>query len=150
MRALVQRVASAQVQVEGSNVGQIGRGLLVYVGVAAGDRGADAEALAGKLAHLRIFDDERGRLNRSVLDVGGTVLVVPNFTLCADTRQGRRPSFDSSARGEQARAIYDLFVAAMSKAGCVVEQGRFGAAMSIFSVADGPVNVILDSPARSP
>jgi D-aminoacyl-tRNA deacylase len=149
MRAVLQRVRSASVSVAGQTVGQLppGPGLLVYVGVAADDSADNAAKLAEKVANLRIFEDDDGRLNRSVLDVGGGVLVVPNFTLQADTRKGRRPAFVNAASAEQARPLHEAFLAALGGQGVPVQQGRFGAEMLVCSEAVGPVNVIVEIPA---
>jgi len=149
MRALVQRVDWAEVEVEGRRVGRIERGLLVYVGVGTSDTPAEAEWLAGKVAHLRIFQDEEGKLNRSVQDVRGGVLAVPNFTLLADARKGRRPAFVGAAGFEQAGSLHEAFVAALRARGVRVETGVFGATMAVRSQAAGPVNIVLDSPPRA-
>ena len=146
MRALVQRVAEAAVEVDGRTVGRIGEGLLVYVGVAVGDTARQAEWLAEKVAHLRIFRDEQEKLNRSVLDVGGEVLAVSNFTLLADARKGRRPAFVAAAGYEQARPVDEAFVAALRALGVSVATGSFGAKMAVVSEGDGPVNIIIDTP----
>lgn len=146
MRALVQRVEWAEVEVNGDAVGRIGPGLLVYVGVAAGDCDADARRLAEKITHLRIFEDENDRLNLSVQDVRGDVLVLSNFTLLADTRKGRRPAFAAAAAAEQARPLHEAFVAALKSFGLPLAGGVFGAHMVIRSAADGPVNVIVEMP----
>ncbi len=147
MRLVIQRVASAQVTVEGSVVGTIGRGLLVYVGVAAGD--ADRERqwrkLAEKVAQLRVFEDDQGKLNCSVQDCGGAVLVVPNFTLLADATKGRRPSFVGAAGAEEGKAVFDAFTTALRNGGCEVGAGEFGAHMIIRADADGPVNIVLET-----
>ena len=148
MRALVQRVAEAAVEVDGRTVGRIGEGLLVYVGVAVGDTVRQAEWLAEKVAHLRIFRDEQEKLNRSVLDVGGEVLAVSNFTLLADARKGRRPAFVAAAGYEQARPVDEAFVEALRASGVAVATGSFGASMAVFSEGDGPVNIIIDTPAE--
>jgi D-tyrosyl-tRNA(Tyr) deacylase len=146
MRALVQRVNWAEVEVGGKTVGRIGHGLLVYVGVAATDVTADAERLAEKVAHLRIFEDEAGKLNRSVQDVGGSVLAISNFTLLADAGKGRRPAFVGAAGADRAEPLYAAFVGQLRLLGCAVECGIFGASMVIRSAAGGPVNIIMDSP----
>ena len=146
MRVLIQRVRSADVQVAGRSVGRIDRGLLVYVGVKAGDGVEQARWLAEKVAQMRIFEDEGGKMNLSVQDVRGGVLAVPSFTLLADARQGRRPAFDAAARPEAARAMFEQFTAALHEAKLPVAQGVFGAEMLIRSDADGPVNIVLDSP----
>jgi len=148
VRAILQRVNWARVMVDDGLAGQCRTGLLIYVGVFADDEAADAEKLADKIAGLRIFEDEYGKMNHNVRDVRGDILAIPNFTLAADTRKGRRPSFDPAARPAEARELFEAFVAALKALDCSVETGRFGAHMTIESEADGPVNVILDT--RSP
>lgn len=144
MRAVVQRVARAAVRVDGETVGEIGPGLLVLLGVAAGD-GADlAEKLAAKIAKLRIFPDADGRFDRSVADTGGAVLAVSQFTLHADTAKGNRPSFSAAAPGPEAEPLYEAFCAALAAGGVPVQRGRFGAHMEVELVNDGPVTIILD------
>jgi D-tyrosyl-tRNA(Tyr) deacylase len=145
MRAVVQRVTHARVEVDGAVVGEIGAGLLVLLGVAKTDTAADAEFLAGKILNLRIFSDEAGKMNRSVLETGGALLVVSQFTLYGDCRKGRRPSFDAAAAAEQARALYEHFVAAGRRAGARVETGVFQAAMAVSLTNDGPVTLIVES-----
>lgn len=145
MKALLQRVRQAQVKVEDEVVGAIGPGLLVLLGVEQGDTEADAFALADKTAHLRIFADEAGRFNRSALEVGGEVLVVSQFTLLADTRRGRRPSFTAAASPEQAAPLVDRFVAAVQATGLRTATGRFGAYMLVSLENDGPVTLLLQS-----
>ena len=146
MRAVVQRVAWAEVEVDGQVVGRIGQGLLVYVGVAVDDGPAEADWLAGKLAGLRIFTDREGKLNLSVKEVGGAVLAISNFTLLADARKGRRPTFAAAAAAEQAEPVHEAFLAALRRQGVDVQTGVFGAKMAIRSQADGPVNIIVDLP----
>ena len=146
MRALVQRVSSAQVQADGKVTGRIGRGVLVYLGIGSADRSASAEKLAEKVAHLRIFQDEQGKLNLSVRDVRGGVLAVPNFTLLADARKGRRPAFSGAAAAQLAQPLYEAFTAALQREGLQVAKGVFGAEMMIRSEAAGPVNIIVDIP----
>jgi D-aminoacyl-tRNA deacylase len=149
MRAVVQRVSRASVRVEGRVVGEIGSGLLVLVGVAAGDGEDEADRLAGKIARLRIFADENGRFDRSLLDVGGSVLAVSQFTLIADTAKGNRPSFTGAAPPEQAERLYERFCAALAALGVPVERGVFGARMEVELVNDGPVTLVVgvDPPA---
>lgn len=144
MRAVIQRVRSASVETNGQVAGQIGPGLLVYVGVSVADTGSLAPKLADKLAHLRIFEDQAGKMNRSVQDIGGGLLVVPNFTLQADARKGRRPAFVDAARPDQAQPIFERLLAELESLGCTVGCGVFGADMTITSIADGPVNIVLD------
>ena len=124
--------------------GAIGPGLLVLLGVAAGDREQDALALAGRVARLRIFENEEGRFDRSLLDTGGAALVVSQFTLIADTGKGNRPSFAGAARPEEAEPLYERFCAALRELGVPVEQGVFGARMAVELVNDGPVTIVLD------
>lgn len=146
MLALLQRVRSAEVEVAGQVVGRIERGLLIYVGVGAADTLDDARRLAEKVAHMRIFEDEQDKLNLSVRDVRGGVLVISNFTLMADTRKGRRPAFTAAAPPELAEPLYVAFADALAAEGCPVARGVFRARMAIRSEADGPVNVLVEVP----
>lgn len=150
MRALVQRVAYAEVEVEGRVVGRIEHGLLVYLGVGVEDTEAQAVRLAEKVAQVRIFDDPAGKLNLSVQDVRGGLLVISNFTLLADTRKGRRPAFVAAAAPEKANPLYERFADELARQGCTVARGVFRASMTIRSAADGPVNVIIDVPPAAP
>lgn len=145
MRAVVQRVSDASVTVSGRTVGAIGRGLLVYVGAGKEDGPADVDWLAGKVAGLRIFEDSGGLMNRSVLDEGGQALAVSQFTLFADARKGRRPSYSDAAAPEIARPLFDAFVAALKANGLHVATGEFGASMRVAYVNEGPVTILLDS-----
>jgi D-aminoacyl-tRNA deacylase len=145
MRAVVQRVSRARVTVGGEIVGEIGQGLLVLLGVGQGDTDAAAEYLANKIAGLRVFDDDAGRMNRAVGEIGGAVLVVSQFTLFGDVRRGKRPSFDAAAPPEQARRLYDYFVERLRAAGLRCETGRFQEMMLVELVNDGPVTILLDS-----
>jgi D-aminoacyl-tRNA deacylase len=145
MRAVVQRVSRASVTAGGETVGEIAAGLLVLLGVAVGDGEREAEALAGKVARLRIFPDEEGRFDRSVLDEGGAVLAVSQFTLLADTAKGNRPSFTDAAPPAEAERLYERFCAALRGLGVPVETGRFGARMAVELVNDGPVTIVLDT-----
>jgi D-tyrosyl-tRNA(Tyr) deacylase len=145
MRAVVQRVSQASVTVEGEVVGKIGRGLLVLLGVGTDDRDDDARQLADKIVEMRIFEDDAGKMNRSLLEIGGGVLVVSQFTLWGDCRKGRRPSFVAAAAPEIAERLYETFVAAVGVRGLVVETGRFRAHMDVALVNDGPVTLLLDS-----
>lgn len=144
MRAVVQRVTRAAVRVDGETVGEIGRGLLVLVGAAAGDGLADAAALADKLAGLRIFPDDEGRMNRSVVEIGGAALVVSQFTLYGDVRRGRRPSFTEAAPPEAAEPLVDLVAAHLREAGVPCATGLFRAHMEVDLLNDGPVTLVLD------
>jgi len=157
MRALVQKVAWAEVQsrVDANKLpnepnlsGRIEKGLLVYIGIASDDTIKEAKWLADKISNLRIFPDEEGKLNKSIQDVRGDVLVVSNFTLLADAAKGRRPSFSAAATFQQARPIYKSFLDDLRERGLNVQTGIFGAMMEIQSQASGPVNVIIDSPRR--
>lgn len=139
----MQRVTSASVRVSGELAGEIGAGLLVLVGVANGDRDADADALAGKVARLRVFENEDGRFDRSLLDAGGAALVVSQFTLLADTAKGNRPSFTAAAPPAVAEPLVARFGAALRAFGVPVETGRFGARMEVELVNDGPVTLVL-------
>ncbi len=148
MRAVLQRVHSARVLVDAEVVGAIDRGTLVYVGVAEGDTSAEAEWLADRIAGLRIFASEDRPIDRSLLDVGGSALVVSQFTLLADTRRGRRPSFTAAAAPEVAEPLVDAVVDALRAQGVGVATGRFGAMMQVESTNDGPVTIVLDSADR--
>ena len=148
MRAVCQRVTRAEVTVAGQTVGEIDHGLVVLLGIAAGDTAAEAARLAAKVARLRIFEDDRGKFAHSVLDVGGSALVVSQFTLIADTQAGNRPSFTNAARPEQAEPLYESFCVALTEDGIPVQQGRFGARMKVALVNDGPVTIVLDVDAR--
>ena len=145
MKVVLQRVSSAQVRVDDEVVGRIGRGLLVFVGVAREDRSEDADYIVAKIKDLRILDDDNGKMNLSVADTGGELLVVSQFTLYGDCRRGRRPSFDVAAPPDQARALYDELVAKLRASGLRVETGQFRAMMQVESVNDGPVTLIVES-----
>ncbi|MBV8256355.1 MAG: D-tyrosyl-tRNA(Tyr) deacylase [Actinobacteria bacterium] len=143
MRAVVQRVSEARVRVDGRVVGEVGAGLCMLVGVARGDGEEEAARLAGKLARLRIFPDEDGRFDRSLLDTGGGALVVSQFTLLADTAKGNRPSFTEAAPPEEAEPLYERVCAELRALGVTVAQGVFGARMAVELVNDGPVTIVL-------
>ena len=145
MRAVVQRVSQARVTVEDETVGSIAAGLLVYAAAAPDDGDTDIAYIAEKVAHLRIFPDAEGKMNRSVLDTGGGVLLVSAFTVQADARKGRRPSFDSSAAGEVAEPLIAKLVDAIRGYGVLVQTGRFAAHMHVEAVNDGPICILLDS-----
>jgi D-tyrosyl-tRNA(Tyr) deacylase len=145
MRVVLQRVLSARVVVAGEVVGEVGRGWLVLLGVAHEDTPAESARLADKVANLRAFPDDDGKMNRSVQDVGGGVLVVSNFTLYADCRKGRRPSFIAAARPEQAEPLCRAFTDGLRALGVPVAEGRFGADMQVELVNDGPVTLVLDT-----
>jgi D-tyrosyl-tRNA(Tyr) deacylase len=145
MRAVVQRVTRAQVAVNGEITGQIGLGLLVLLGVGQDDSEADATYLAEKIAGLRVFEDEQGKMNRSARDAGGSVLAVSQFTLYGDVRRGKRPSFDAAAPPEKARRLYEFFVEQIRAAGVRCETGRFQETMKVELVNEGPVTILLDS-----
>jgi len=145
MRAVVQRVSRAKVTVAGEIAGKIGLGLLVLLGVGREDAEANADYLAEKIVGLRIFEDDGGKMNRSVLDVGGAVLVVSQFTLYGDARKGKRPSFDDAAPPQRARALYEYFVEKIRAAGLRCETGRFQEMMAVELVNEGPVTILLDS-----
>jgi D-aminoacyl-tRNA deacylase len=144
VRAVVQRVREARVTVDGGAVGEIGAGLCVLVGVAEGDSEAAAERLAGKVARLRIFENEAGKFDRSLLDTGGAALVVSQFTLIADTAKGNRPSFSHAAPPAEAEPLVELFAAALRDLGVPVETGVFGARMTVELANEGPVTILLD------
>jgi D-tyrosyl-tRNA(Tyr) deacylase len=145
VRAVIQRVAEARVRVGGEVVGEIGPGLCVLLGVARGDDEAGAERLAGRVARLRIFENNEGKFDRSVIDSGGAVLVVSNFTLIADTAKGNRPSFSDAAEPAQAELLYEGFCATLGALGVPVETGVFGANMRVEIANDGPVTIVLDA-----
>ncbi len=145
MRAVVQRVDRASVTVDGRVTGSVQRGLMVLLGVAEGDTAKDLAYIVDKVCGLRIFEDEAGKMNLSVKDVGGAILAVSQFTLCGDCRHGKRPSFSSAAKPEVANAFYEQFVAACCAAGLPVETGVFRAHMLVELVNNGPVTILLDS-----
>jgi D-aminoacyl-tRNA deacylase len=145
MRAVVQRVSSASVTVGGRTTGEIGRGLLVFVGIAPQDGDAEARWIADKVANLRIFEDDEGKMNRSLLEIEGEVQLVSQFTLYGDARKGRRPSFVSAAQGDEAERIYEAAVAALRGLGITVATGEFGAIMDVALTNAGPVTILLDS-----
>ncbi len=148
MRAVVQRVSQCAVDVDGKKVGSIGPGLLVLLGVAKGDEPSAADYLAEKIANLRIFEDDHGKMNRSLMDIQGDMLVVSQFTLLGDCRKGRRPSFIQAAPPEIAERLYQQFVEAVRSKGLHVETGQFQAMMAVSLINDGPVTLVLDSPVR--
>jgi D-tyrosyl-tRNA(Tyr) deacylase len=145
MRAVVQRVSEASVRVETEVVGRIGRGLLVLLGVGRTDTEKEADYLSEKIAHLRIFEGAEGRLDRSLLEIGGEMLVVSQFTLLADCRKGRRPSFSAAAAPAAAAGLYEHFVRQTARRGISVQTGRFQALMAVSLVNDGPVTLIVES-----
>jgi D-tyrosyl-tRNA(Tyr) deacylase len=145
MRAVVQRVTSGRVTVGGDVVAEVGRGLCVLLGVAEDDDEETARRLAGKVARLRIFENEEGKFDLSLLDTGGAALVVSQFTLIADTAKGNRPSFTHAARPEQAEPLYEAFCAALEGEGVEVARGRFGARMLVEIANDGPVTIVLET-----
>lgn len=145
MRALIQRVSRAQVIVSGESVGAIDGGLLVYAAAKPDDGPADVEYIAEKIAHLRIFQDSQGKMNLDVAQTGGAILLVSAFTLCADARKGRRPSFDSAASGSIAAPLVESLVQALRAFGLQVETGQFGADMLVESTNSGPITILLDS-----
>jgi D-aminoacyl-tRNA deacylase len=145
MRAVVQRVSRAKVTVAGEITGEIGPGLLVLLGVGKEDSEASADYLAEKVAGLRIFEDDGGKMNRSVVEVGGAVLVVSQFTLYGDVRKGKRPSFDDAAPPQRARELYEYFVQRLRASGLRCETGRFQEMMAVELVNEGPVTILVDS-----
>ena len=150
MRAVIQRVTRASVEVEGRRIGQISSGLLVLLGVARGDGDADCRFMVEKLRGLRIFADEAGKMNRSLVDVGGAILLVSQFTLLGNTRGGRRPGFDEAAPPEEAKRWYEHVLATLKAEGTTVETGVFAAHMKVELVNDGPVTFLLDSRSSVP
>lgn len=145
MRLVLQRVQEASVEIDGKIVGQIGPGLLVFLGIGRGDSESDVIFLADRVLGLRIFEDAAGKMNFSVKDVQGALLVVSQFTLYGETRKGRRPSFDAAAPPDHARVLYELFLQELRRSNLKVESGVFGARMKVFSVNDGPVTFIVDN-----
>src|SRR5579864_4510484 len=145
MRVVLQRVKEAHVDIDGATVGAIGTGLLVLVGVTSADNPRDAEYLADKIIHLRIFPDDAGRMNRSITEAGGALLVISQFTLYGDCRKGRRPSFDEAAPPDQAQKLYEYFVERLRLSNTIVQTGVFQAEMEVHLVNDGPVTFVLDS-----
>jgi D-tyrosyl-tRNA(Tyr) deacylase len=145
MKALLQRVSSAHVEIAGTTVGGIGKGLLVFLCAVKGDTEKDLDYVTRKVFSLRIFEDEQGKMNRSVMDINGEVLVVSQFTLAASTRKGNRPSFDYAEAPEQAWKMYDLFINRLRDMGVPVQTGTFAAMMQVVLVNDGPVTISLDS-----
>lgn len=144
MRVVLQRVTSASVTVEQHTVGQIRHGLLILAGIAQGDTTAEADWLANKTAELRIFEDANGKMNHSLLDTGGSALVVSQFTLLANCQKGRRPAFTDAAPPEQAKQLYEYYADALRSKGIRVEQGSFGADMKVALTNDGPVTIVID------
>jgi D-tyrosyl-tRNA(Tyr) deacylase len=149
MRVVIQRVSRASVEVEGEIAGQIGRGLLVYLSVGKGDSETDAKFIAEKLVNLRIFADGEGKMNRSIQDVAGEMLIISNFTLHGDCRKGRRPGFDTACQPQIAEQLYEKAVQLVIQTGIKVEKGIFGANMQVSSINDGPITFLLDSAAAS-
>ena len=145
MRALIQRVSEASVRVDGDIVGEIGQGLLVLICAMRGDSEAEAVKLAGKISKLRIFQDEAGKMNKSVLDIGGSALVVSQFTLAADTKSGNRPGFSTACGPEEGNAFYEFFADQLAETGVPVAKGRFGADMKVSLLNDGPVTIWMDT-----
>jgi D-tyrosyl-tRNA(Tyr) deacylase len=145
MRAVVQRAAGARVEIDGRVVGEIERGLVVLLGISREDGSREAEWLADKVCNLRIFSDTEGKMNLSLLEAGGAVLLVSQFTLYGDARKGRRPSFIKAASGPEAEAVYEKAAATIRALGVVCETGKFGASMQVTLTNDGPVTILLDS-----
>jgi D-tyrosyl-tRNA(Tyr) deacylase len=145
MKSLIQRVSHALVTVDGRNVGEIGKGLLVFLCAVKGDTDEDLDYTLKKVSQLRIFADDQGKMNLSVMDIKGPVLVVSQFTLAASTRKGNRPSFDSAGTPEQAKIMYEAFVKGLSDMGIMVQTGVFAASMAVSLTNDGPVTILVDS-----
>lgn len=146
MRAVIQRVTAASVSVDGLTVGSCGKGYMLLVGVMDGDTEKEADTLAAKTARLRVFEDENGKMNKSVLDIGGEILCISQFTLCADVKKGNRPSFTPSAPPAEANRLYEYFVSALLREGVKkVDKGVFGADMQVSLVNDGPVTIVFDT-----
>ena len=148
MRAILQRVGRSAVEVREQTIGQIDHGLLILVCAMDGDGPKEADQLASKISKLRIFSDEAGKMNRSLIDIGGSALVVSQFTLAADTSRGNRPGFSSAAKPEEGRQLYEYFAKALEKLGIKVETGEFGADMQVSLVNDGPVTIWIDTTAN--
>ena len=148
MRALLQRVGQSSVEVSGHTIGKIDRGLLILICAMEADSPKDADQLASKISKLRIFTDDAGKMNRSLIDIGGAALVVSQFTLAADTSRGNRPGFSSAAPPEEGRRLYEYFAQALAALGIQVETGEFGADMQVALVNDGPVTIWLDTKAN--
>jgi D-tyrosyl-tRNA(Tyr) deacylase len=146
MRAVIQRIKESSVKTENQIIGCTGFGLLVLLGVANGDSSSDADYLANKITNLRIFEDDKGKMNRSLLELGGEMMVVSQFTLLGDCRKGRRPSFMQAAEPNLATELYEYFVNQVRSLGIAVQTGRFGAMMEVALINDGPVTLILESP----
>ena len=145
MRALLQRVSEAEVKVEGKKIRSTGAGLLILICAMAGDTKAEADQLINKITKLRIFKDDTGKMNKSIMDIGGSALVVSQFTLAADTQRGNRPGFSNAASPEDGRALYEYFTDRLAQAGVPVETGKFGADMQVSLINDGPVTIWLDT-----
>ncbi|NLZ38289.1 MAG: D-tyrosyl-tRNA(Tyr) deacylase [Firmicutes bacterium] len=145
MRAVIQRVSAARVEVDGETIGEIGQGLLILLGVHSDDEAEDINYLVDKIARLRIFADENGKMNLSLLDIGGSALVVSQFTLYADTRRGRRPGFSAAAPPQKAEVLYEQFCTALRELNIPVATGCFGANMAVHLINQGPVTIILDT-----
>jgi D-tyrosyl-tRNA(Tyr) deacylase len=145
MRALLQRVSEAEVKVEGQKIRSTGAGLLILICAMAGDTQAEADQLINKITKLRIFKDDAGKMNKSIIDISGSTLVVSQFTLAADTKRGNRPGFSSAAFPDEGRALYEYFADGLAQAGVPVETGKFGADMKVSLINDGPVTIWLDT-----
>ena len=148
MRALLQRTTGARVEVDGKLIGQCGNGLLILICAMANDTEAEADKLAARISKLRVFKDEAGKMNRSITDIGGSALVVSQFTLAADTSRGNRPGFSTAAPPDQGRALYEHFAAAIRSLGIPTETGEFGADMAVSLTNDGPVTIWMDTAER--
>ena len=145
MRALLQRVTEAEVKVEGQKIGSTGAGLLILICAMAGDTEAEADQLINKITKLRIFKDDAGKMNKSIMDIGGSALVVSQFTLAADNKRGNRPGFSNAASPDKGRAVYEYFADGLAQGGVPVETGKFGADMKVSLINDGPVTIWLDT-----
>ena len=145
MRAVITRVKSAEVKIDGATHAKIGNGLLILLGVSVNDTAQDAEYLAKKISMMRIFEDSEEKMNLSCSAVGGSMMVVSNFTLCANTQKGNRPSFVEAARPEHAKPMYEYFVSLLRDAGYITETGVFGAYMELHSINDGPITIVMDT-----
>ncbi len=145
MRVLIERVLSARVEIDGANFSEIGKGLLVYVGVSEDDEIKDVEYISDKISYLRIFEDDNGKMNLDIFQVGGEILAISAFTLQANARKGRRPSFDKAARPEKANRLYELLIDKLKSKGLAVKTGKFANHMNVQACNDGPICILLDS-----
>lgn len=150
MKAVIQRVLRAEVETEGSIIASSNEGLLIFLGIERGDSEQDIKYLAKKISNLRVFDDDKGKMNLSIKDIGGEAMVVSQFTLLADTKRGNRPSFEKAEKPQRAKELYEKFIEEMKNSGIPVQSGRFGASMKIGLINNGPVTILIGDEAKSP